>query len=183
MEGFILGYEAGEGIVKTSDGARYKFQRSDWKSPREPAAGLKVDFVAREDRATEIYSVHPALGAIYSTVSSLEKSETLIPALVYGCYLAAILYGITMIVGVIIAYLYREEAAGKWYRSHFDYQISIFWKSLIFFLLAIPLTFVAGLGVVVMLCTYLWVIIKIIKGWRCLADAKAAPCKAKNGQG
>jgi uncharacterized membrane protein len=173
MEGTILGYEGGEGVIKTSDGARYKFRRSDWKSPREPAAGHRVDFVPAEDRATEIYLVNPAVGAIFSTVSTLEKSETAIPTLVYACYAAAFLYGLTMIIGVVVAYSYRESASGKWYQSHYDYQIAIFWKSLIFFLLAVPLTFVYGLGMVIMLGTYIWVIVKIVKGWRCLAEGKS----------
>ena len=175
MEGIILGYEAEAGVIKTSDGTRYKFRRSDWKSPREPAPGVKVDFVPREDQATEIYLVNPATAAVFSTLSNLERSETAVPMLVYACYAAAFLYGITMVFGVVTAYMYRESAAGKWYQSHYDYQISIFWKSLIYFLLAIPLTFFYGLGMVLMLCTYIWVIVKIIKGWRCLAEGKAAP--------
>jgi uncharacterized membrane protein len=175
MEGVILGFEADEGVIKISDGTRYKFKRQEWKSRREPVPGLKVDFIPHEGQATEIYLVNPAVGAFYSTVSTIEKSETAIPTLVYVCYVAAFIYGISMIVGVVLAYIYREDAAGKWYRSHFDYQISIFWKSLVFFLLSIPLWFFFGLGVVLMLCTYVWVMVKIVKGWRCLAEGKPAP--------
>jgi hypothetical protein len=54
MEGGILGYEAGEGGINTADGARYKFIRSQWRSPREPVAGHKVDFVPQEDQATDL---------------------------------------------------------------------------------------------------------------------------------
>jgi uncharacterized membrane protein len=175
MEGTILGYEAGEGVIKTPDGARYRFKRSDWKSPSEPVAGLRVDFIPAEDQATEIYLINPTVGAICSTVRNFEKSEIMVPTLVYACYAAAFLYGLTMVFGVVIAYMYKDGGRGKWYESHFDYQISIFWKSLLFFLLSIPLTFFAGLGVVIMVCTYIWVIVKIVKGWRYLAEGKAAP--------
>jgi uncharacterized membrane protein len=175
MDGIILGYEAGEGVIKTSDGTRYQFNRSQWKSPREPVAGHKVDFIPNGDRATEIYLVIPAVGALYGTVSSFEKSEAKIPTLVYACYATAFLYGLTMLIGVVVAYWYRESSTGKWYQSHYDYQISLFWKSLAFFLLAIPLTFFYGLGMVIMMGTYIWVIVKIVKGWRCLAEGKAAP--------
>ena len=175
MEGIILGYEAGEGVVKNSDGARYQFTRSQWKSPGEPVAGHKVDFIPKEDQATEIYLVNPVAGALYGTMSSFNEPETKIPTLVYACYATAFLYGLTMIVGVVVAYSYRESGSGKWYQSHYDYQISLFWKSLAFFLLAIPLTFFYGLGMVLMMGTYIWVIVKIIRGWRCLAEGKAAP--------
>lgn len=179
MEGIIIGYHAGEGVIKTSDGARYKFRRSDWKSQPEPVAGAKVDFLPLGDHATEVYQMDTAAVAFCRTagslLSTLERSETTVPTLIYLCYASAFLFGITMIFGVIAAYMYHESAAGKWYRSHYDYQISIFWKSLVFFLIAVPLTFFYGLGTVIMLCTYIWVILKIIKGWRCLAEGKAAP--------
>jgi uncharacterized membrane protein len=175
MEGVILGYEAGEGVIKTPEGTRYQFTRLQWKSPRDPVAGQKVDFVPKEDQATEIYLVHPAIGVLYGRVSSFEKPETMIPTLVYACYATAFLYGLTMLIGVVVAYSYRESGSGKWYQSHYDYQISLFWKSLAFFLLSIPLTFFYGLGMVIMIGTYIWVIVKIVRGWRCLAEGKAAP--------
>ena len=173
MEGVILGYEAGEGVIRTQEGTRFKFGRSDWKSQVEPAPGQKVDFIAEEGRAREVYLVNPASGAIYSTMSTIEKSEKTPPTAVYLCYAASFLYGFTMIVGVIIAYLSRGGATGKWYCSHFDYQIFLFWKSLGWFLLGVVLSFFFGLGVLIIVATYLWVLFKIIKGWRLLAEGKA----------
>jgi len=77
--------------------------------------------------------VNPAVGALYGTVRSFEKSEIMIPTLVYACYATAFLYGLTMLIGVVVAYSYRESGSAKWYQSHYDYQISLFWKSLAFF--------------------------------------------------
>lgn len=176
MEGVVLAYgavEADGGIITGNDGARYRFTQSDWKSPKAPVAGHRVDFVAEGDQAMEVYLINPVAGAVHSTAVAVESSEKTIPTVVYACYVAAFLYGITMIVGVVMAYIYRGSAEGKWYKSHFDYQISIFWKSLVGFLIALPLTFLYGLGVVIMLCTYIWVIVKIIKGWRALAEGRA----------
>lgn len=173
MQGTVLVYEKeAEGIVVTADGARYKFGSQDWKSPRAPVPGHKVDFVPEDGRAKEIYLINPAAGAIQSTVSNIEASEKSIPTIVYAFYAAAFLYGVTMLVGVVIAYVYRGEAEGQWFKSHYDYQISIFWKSLAGFLISIPLMAFFGLGLIVMLCTYVWVIVKIVNGWRSLAEGK-----------
>src|SRR6185369_4173562 len=172
MEGIILGYEAGTatGVIRSADGSRYRFGRTDWKSPQEPMAGDRVDFVAQEELAIEIYRINGGAGSILRMWGSLQGSELAVPTLVYAFYAAALLYGITMVFGVVVAYLYRDSADGTWYRSHYDYQIAIFWKSLVYFLIAIPLTFFYGLGMLIVLGTYLWVIVKIIKGWRCLAE-------------
>ncbi|MCM0080523.1 hypothetical protein L4X63_02865 [Geomonas sp. Red32] len=175
MDGVVLGYDAEEGIIRGSEGARYRFTRTDWKSSPAPAAGLKVDFVAVEDRATEIYVINPATGAVFSTVSTIERSEKIMPTVVYLCYLASFLYGFTMVIGVFIAFYCRDRAAGTWYQSHFDYQIAIFWKSFAGFLFGLALTFVFGLGIIILLFTYAWVIFKIIKGWKYLTEGIPVP--------
>jgi uncharacterized membrane protein len=169
MEGVVLGYESEEGVIKAADGSRYRFSRADWKSSTGPVAGLRVDFVAEDGQAKEIYPLNPLTSAIFGTMSDADKAEKTMPMVVYLCYLSAFLYGFSMIIGVIIAYTYRRSAEGKWYRSHYDYQISIFWKSLIGFAIGI-LTFFFGVGVVVMACTYIWVVVKIVKGWRALSE-------------
>lgn len=53
--------------------------------------------------------------------------------LCYGLYLAALLNGITALIGVVIAYVKRSEARGTIYESHFNNLISIFWLALIVF--------------------------------------------------
>lgn len=173
MEGTILGFDAGEGALRATDGKRYGFNRSAWRSVREPVAGLAVRFVAQGARATEIY---PAPPEQLPLKRMLEGEETKIATLIYGCYATAFLYGITMVMGAVIAYSYRQTGgAARWLESHYNYQISLFWKTLFLFLAAVPLTFCYRIGIEVVLCTYLWVILKSIKGWRCLARGKAAP--------
>lgn len=177
MEGTVLGYQADEGVIRTADGTRFIFGPADWKSPYPPAAGQRVDFVAEDGRAREIYLLNPATGALFSTIDGIRNSERTVPMIVYCCYLGALLYGITMIIGVIVAYIYRQNSSGTWYGSHFDYQISIFWKSLIGFVLGFATMFF-GVGIVILIFTYLWVIVKIIKGWQRLAEGKPAPVPA-----
>ena len=57
MDGSILGFdeETNKGAIRTENGDRYAFTLEDWNGDRPPKAGDKVDFVAKEDQATEIY--------------------------------------------------------------------------------------------------------------------------------
>lgn len=57
MDGSILGYneETGEGAIRTESGERFTFTKADWKGDRDPKAGDKVDFVAADGKASEIY--------------------------------------------------------------------------------------------------------------------------------
>jgi uncharacterized membrane protein len=45
----------------------------------------------------------------------------------YVLYLVALLNGLTAIIGVIIAYIKRSDAAGTVWKSHFDSLILVFW--------------------------------------------------------
>lgn len=59
MKGKVLGFSAktGEGAITSEDGDRYKFTKADWLGEEEPQAGMEVDFVAADGKATEIYGV------------------------------------------------------------------------------------------------------------------------------
>jgi uncharacterized membrane protein len=106
------------------------------------------------------------------------KSEKTTPTVVYVCYLASFLCGLSLLIGVIIAYLSRKGAQGKWYRSHYDYQISIFWKSLIGVLVGVATTWAFGFGILVIICTYIWVLIKCLKGLDLLSQDKEVQATA-----
>ena len=54
--------------------------------------------------------------------------------IIYILYIAAILVGITSIVGVIMAYIKRADFAGTEYADHITYLIRTFWISLIGYL-------------------------------------------------
>jgi uncharacterized membrane protein len=46
---------------------------------------------------------------------------------VYALYLAALLNGVTAIIGVVLAYIMRGDARGTIYESHFANAIQVFW--------------------------------------------------------
>ncbi|GAB6184196.1 DUF4870 family protein [Thermodesulfovibrio hydrogeniphilus] len=103
--------------------------------------------------------------------------------IVYFCYLGAILLGVTAIVGVVMAYIQRGNAA-EWLKSHFSYQIKLFWVSI---LLAVLFMFV-GFGSIVVLPLFplnfvlyalilAWFIYKNIKGMMALSKNEAIAWK------
>ena len=57
MQGTILNYSIQDnmGAISGEDGIRYKFNGSQWHGAQAPAAGQKVDFVAADGSAAEIY--------------------------------------------------------------------------------------------------------------------------------
>ena len=56
MRGEILSYDAvsGEGLISGDDLVRYRFSRSDVGGAHDPVPGLRIDFVALDDRASQI---------------------------------------------------------------------------------------------------------------------------------
>jgi uncharacterized membrane protein len=97
--------------------------------------------------------------------------------------------GITSLIGVILAYVNRDEAQAP-YRSHFAWQIRIFWRGMIFgvvntllyVLASIVTAFTVGFGVFLMflplagfLWWLVWTIRAIVKGMKALGRGEAAP--------
>ena len=65
---------------------------------------------------------------------SLSSDERALPAIVYGLYAAQFFTGFTILIGVIMAYVCRDRSEGIT-RSHYDFLISTFWRSIPFLLL------------------------------------------------
>lgn len=53
------------------------------------------------------------------------------PTIVSLLYLASFLTGITGLVGVVLAYVWRSEAREPWEASHYTYLINTFWIGLL----------------------------------------------------
>lgn len=60
----------------------------------------------------------------------LRNSFCSLSVIVYALYILSALLGVTGIIGVMIAYECRRDAAGTLYASHFTNAIRIFWVSL-----------------------------------------------------
>ena len=95
------------------------------------------------------------------------KTLTLV---VYALQVLSVFVGITAIVGVIINYIKREDAAGTLYASHFDWQIRTFWWGLIWSIVGFVLLFAFGLGLLVWFVAGIWALYRVIKGFIKLND-------------
>jgi uncharacterized membrane protein len=81
---------------------------------------------------------------------------------VYILYLVGFLTGITVLVGVVIAYLQRDRI-DRVSQSHFQFQITTFWIGLLYFFVGI-LTLHFLIGALVLLWWVIWTVIRCVKG-------------------
>jgi uncharacterized membrane protein len=68
------------------------------------------------------------------------------------------------IAGLILAYVQRGDARGTVWESHFSNIIEVFWISLLVGLVAIPLIFAFGAGIVLLIFLLVWFLYRTIKG-------------------
>ena len=86
--------------------------------------------------------------------------------LVYYLYLASVIFGITAIIGLVMAYINKNDAP-EWLQSHYQFQIRTFWIGLLYGLVGAVLS-LAFIGFAVLLFTLVWWIIRCIKGLQAL---------------
>lgn len=107
------------------------------------------------------------------------------PAVVYALYIMGLFHGLTLIIGVIMAYVLRGNAGPANY-SHYTYAIRTFWFSLAgmliggaVMLVSIPFTFILiGIpfmwaGGMICLMSWLWAMVRSIVGVVRLANGQA----------
>ena len=92
-----------------------------------------------------------------------------ITMVVYVLQALSFFFGVTAIVGVVINYVKRDDAAGTVYASHFDWQIRTFWWGLLWTVVGMVLAFVL-VGFVVLFVVWVWAIYRVVKGWLKLND-------------
>ena len=71
-----------------------------------------------------------------------------------------------LFIAVIIAYVYRDDSPA-WLQGHFQLQIRTFWIGLLFFSLSF-ITMVILVGQLLLLITFIWYMVRIIKGIKTL---------------
>jgi uncharacterized membrane protein len=105
-----------------------------------------------------------------------EKMASLktLTAVIYGLYALSLLSGVTAIVAIVLNYIKREEAQGTWLESHFSWQISTFWWSVLWCVVG-AITWIILIGWIVWGVAFVWFIYRIAKGWLNLNDNKPMP--------
>ena len=94
----------------------------------------------------------------------------------YACYAIGFFIGVTWLVGVIIAYVKRDDARGTWMESHFSWLIRTFWWSILWLVIGTILAItIVGLVIAwpLWIAAWLWALYRVIKGWIRLNDARA----------
>lgn len=93
--------------------------------------------------------------------------------IVYILYLVGLVTGITIIIGLVMAYIYRDESP-EWLRTHYTAQIRLFWIGLLYSCIAGLLLFVL-IGFLLYVVIAVWWIIRCIKGLKHLDQKGAYP--------
>ena len=83
------------------------------------------------------------------------------PTVISLLYLASFLLGITALVGVVLAYVWKGQPKADWEVSHYSYLIRTFWIGLIGSVAGIVLTVVL-IGVLVLLAVAALVLVRCV---------------------
>jgi len=110
-----------------------------------------------------------------------------LPTVVYALYLLGLVNGLTVLIGLIIAYANRDRA-GPVMESHYTFQIRTFWIAIawwiiaaILFLWGVPLSFVLiGVpllvaGGLIVAMTHIWFALRCILGLVYVSRGEAYP--------
>jgi uncharacterized membrane protein len=106
-----------------------------------------------------------------NAVVSEKSAKTDMAKIIYVLYLASILFGITAIIGVVLAYVYKDEAP-EWLQTHYQFQIRTFWIMLLYAIICGVLTLIL-IGILLYLVLLVWWIVRCVKGLSAL-DRKVA---------
>ncbi len=93
-----------------------------------------------------------------------EKSLKAVVNTVYILQTLSFAIGLTLIIGVIINYVKRDDARDTWLYSHFNWQIRTFWFTLLWLIVG-GLLINTGLGFYIIMAVSIWLSYRIIKGW------------------
>jgi len=100
-----------------------------------------------------------------------EESARQMAIVVYVLQAVSFVVVVSMIGGVILNYVKREDAAGTWLESHYTWQIRTFWWWLAWMIVAIVLAIIV-VGIAVAVVNQIWLLYRIIKGAVRLSEGK-----------
>lgn len=93
---------------------------------------------------------------------------------IYVLYLLALISGgVTALIGVIMAYVYKDGAP-EWLRTHYEMQIRTFWFGLVVGAIGAVLSWVL-IGVPILIALAIWWIIRCVKGLRYAGERAPYP--------
>jgi uncharacterized membrane protein len=93
--------------------------------------------------------------------------------IVYVLYLLSLLFGVTALVGVVIAYVNVGDAPEP-LKNHYRFQIRTFWIGLLYACVSALATFFV-VGVVLAVLAVVWFIVRCVKGLKYLGRGEPYP--------
>lgn len=90
------------------------------------------------------------------------SDERQLALVIYILYLVPFAFGVTHIVGLVLAYVNRETAP-PWLKSHFAFQVRTFWIGLLYFVVAC-IACLLLVGFVLVPMVIIWFIIRCALG-------------------
>jgi uncharacterized membrane protein len=93
--------------------------------------------------------------------------------IIYVLYLVGLATGLTLLIGVIMAYVNKDQAP-EWLQSHYRFQIRTFWIGLLYCVLGGILSIVL-IGFLVLLFWVIWLIVRVVKGFKYLEQRQPVP--------
>ncbi len=83
------------------------------------------------------------------------------PTIISALYLSSFVLGVTVIIGVVLAYVWKGEAHADWETSHYQYLIRTFWIGLIGSVISFIL-------MIVLIGFLLWIAVAVLVVVRCV---------------
>lgn len=83
------------------------------------------------------------------------------PTIVGLLFLASYLTGISAIVGVVLAYVWKGEPHQPWEATHYTYLIRTFWLGIAGFVLGV-VTLLVGVGFLILFGIGIWALVRTI---------------------
>lgn len=76
-------------------------------------------------------------------------------------YLAGFVVGVTSLVGVILALVWKDEVSGTWEESHLQFHIMTFLIGLVVGIIGVVLSFVL-IGIPILLALTVWILVRSV---------------------
>jgi len=104
-----------------------------------------------------------------ASVNGEEKSTLTITYVLFG---SALVFGITAIVGVILAHIQKGKCSDPILKSHYQWLIKTFWFGMLWSIIGYA-TIIIWVGFIVLFATWVWWIYRVVKGAISMGNHKA----------